>query len=294
MASKDTLVITGASGQLGRLVAQLLLRQKHAGRLILVSRQPDKLQDLAARGAELRFGDFDDTGSLEKAFAGGDKLLLISTTDLGKRVQQHTAALAVAAAVSVRHVVYTSMLSPDPRNPAVITASHLATELAIHEFPLESTILRNSLYSDYQVPEALRAAETGRFVHNRGDGRIAYVAREDCAAVAAAVMGGSGHAGKVYEVTGPKAWSPLELAELYAEFSGKAVVNVPLGDTAFIDTMLAAGGDGHARYGAELVASFGRAIREGWFEACTDTVKVLTGRPPMALGDLLKAALLPK
>jgi len=291
MASKETLVITGASGHFGRRVAHLLLRQHHGGRLILVTRQPDKLQDLAARGAELRFGDFDDTSSLEKAFAGADKLLLISTTDLGKRVQQHTAALAVAAAVRVRHVVYTSMLSPDPRNPAVITASHLATELAIHDSSLESTILRNGLYADYQVSEALRAAETGRFVHNRGDGRIAYVAREDCAAVAAAVMGGKGHEGMIYEVTGPQAWSPSELVELYAELAGRTIDNVTLDDAAFIDTLLGAGGDGHARYGAELVASFGRAIREGWFATCTDTVKELTGRPPKALRDLLKAAL---
>lgn len=292
MSSSQQLVVTGASGQLGRRVAELLLDEGCGGRLILVTRQPQKLADLAHRGAELRCGDFDDPASLAAAFTGGDRLLLISTTDLGRRVQQHTSALHAARAAGIRHVVYTSMLAPDPANPAVITPSHRATELAIAESGMGFTLLRNGLYADYQVPEALAAVTSGKLLHNRGDGRIAYVAREDCAAVAAAVMRGEGHEGKVYEVTGPRAWSAAELAELYAALAGREVSAINLDDAAFIDALLAAQGDtGHGRYGAELVASFGRAIREGWFAACTDTVERLAGRPPQELRAILAKAL---
>lgn len=292
MNSTQKLVITGASGQLGRRVAELLLDQGCRDRLILVTRQTQKLADLAQRGAELRYGDFDDAASLAAAFAGGDRLLLISATDLARRVQQHTNALQAARAAGIRQVVYTSMLAPQPANPAVITPSHRATEQALADSGMAATILRHGLYADYQVPEALAAINAGKLLHNRGAGRIAYVAREDCAAVAAAVMRGEGHAGKVYDVTGPRAWSAVELAELYAALAGREVSARDLDDAAFIDALLAAQGDtGHGRYGAELVASFGRAIREGWFAACTDTVERLAGRPPQDLRALLANAL---
>ncbi len=130
-------------------------------------------------------------------------MLLISGTDLEVRIEQHRAAIQAAAAAGVRHVVYTSGLNPEPPNPAVTSPSHYATEQALAESGLSWTVLRDSLYSEYQVPEALQSVASGTLTHNRGDGRVAYVSRDDCAAVAAAVLTGSGHEGRVYDVTGP-------------------------------------------------------------------------------------------
>jgi NAD(P)H dehydrogenase (quinone) len=287
---RGKLAITGASGQLGRQVADLLLDQGFSGKLILISRRPEALADLATRGAELRHGDFDAAADFSKALTGSDRMLLISGTDLERRTQQHQAALDAAAAAGVRHVLYTSMLSPEPRNPAVITASHRATEAALTSGPLNWTILRNGLYADYQVAEFVQASSSGQLVHNRGAGRIAYVARQDCAAVAAAVLSGEGHESRSYEVTGPETWSADKLAQLYAELGGKPVTAKALDDEDFITGLVGASSDGHARFGAELVASFGRAIREGWFSVCNDTVARLIGRAPVGLREVLAHA----
>jgi NAD(P)H dehydrogenase (quinone) len=272
-------IVSGASGQLGRLVAGLL-----GPGAILVTRTPD------AVGPDARFGDFDEPESLAAAFAGGDRLLLISGTDLDQRAEQHQAAIRAAKEAGVHHVVYTSVLSPEPPNPAVVAPSHHATEEALRASGLAWTILRNSLYADYQVPEAARAVETGRLVHNRGDGRVAYVSREDCAAVAAAVLTGSGHEGRIYDVTGPEAFAATDLAALYGQLGECAVEAVGLDDEAFVASLVGVAGTDHLRYGAELVASFGRAIREGYFRSRSDTVERLTGQPPATLREVLLRA----
>jgi NAD(P)H dehydrogenase (quinone) len=145
------------------------------------------------------------------------------------------------------------------------------------------------------VPEAARAKETGRLVHNRGDGRVAYVSREDCAAAAAAVLVAGGHERAVYDITGPRAFSAADLAALYAELARRAVEAVALDDAAFIAGIVGgATGDDHLRYGAELVASFGRSIREGYMASCTNAVAALTGRPARTLREVLAAATGPK
>jgi NAD(P)H dehydrogenase (quinone) len=286
------LVITGASGQLGRRVAEIALAACGPERLILVTRRPDALADLAARGAEVRFADFDRPASLRAAFARGERMLLISTTDLARRNEQHRAAIDAAVAVGVEHIVYTSMLRPEPSNPALIVPSHAFTEQALAASSLEWTLLRNSLYADYQVPEAAHAIAAGSFVHNRGAGGVAYVAREDCAGVAAAVLVAEGHARAVYDVTGPHAYDAAELAQLYGEIGAHGVKAVALNDGAFIAGLVGTGADDdHAKYGAELVASFGRSIRAGYLASCTDTVAKLTRRPALTLREVLEEKL---
>ena len=281
-------VITGASGKLARRVAEIALEKYRPQRLILVTRNPDALADLAARGAEVRFGDFADPRSLRAAFAGGERMLLVSTTDLARRNEEHGAAVDAAVASGVGHVVYTSIVGAEPPNPAVVAPGHYFTEQALRRSGMKWTILRNSLYADYQVPEALRAIKASSFVHIRGAGRVAYVARDDCAAVAAAMLMDGGHEGAVYDVTGPYAYDATELATLYGELGGHSVEAVALDDATFIAGLVAAGsGDDHARYGAELVASFGRAIRGGCMASCTDTVARLTGRPARTLREVL-------
>lgn len=288
----ERLVITGASGQLGRLAARHALARVEPARLILVTRRPDQLADLAARGAQVRFGDFDDPASLRSAFEGAHRLLLISAVDLARRVVQHRAAIDVAVSAGVRRIVYTSMISPAAPNPAAVAPSHRQTEEALRRCGVDWTLLRNSLYADYQAPEARQAILHGSFVHNRGTGRIAYVARDDCAAVAAAVLASSGHENVAYDITGPRTYDAAELASLYARLGGRSVDAVSVDDETFIKGMLGnGGGDGHARYGAELVASFGRAVRENYLSACTTTVEELAERPATTLETVLLESL---
>jgi NAD(P)H dehydrogenase (quinone) len=262
---------------------------QHAPRnVILATRTPDALADLAARGADVRYASFDEPVSLHAAFAGAERLLLVSANDLQRRIAQHQAAIDAAKAAGVRHVIYTSGTKPAPPNPAVVAPSHYATEQALVASGLAWTVLRNSLYADYQIAEAKRAVETGALVHNRGTGRVAYVARDDCAAAAAAVLLQGEHAGVVYDITGSEKYSADTLAALYAELSGRRVEARAIDDAAFIAGLVGdSGADDHLRYGAELLASFGHAIREGYLDACSDAVLELTGHRARTLGEVL-------
>jgi NAD(P)H dehydrogenase (quinone) len=283
------LAITGASGQLGRRTAELVLAQCAPSDVILATRTPASLADLAARGADVRYANFDEPPSLRAAFAGAERLLLISATDLQRRVAQHKAALDVAKAAGVRHVIYTSGSKPAPPNPAVVAPSHFATEQALAASGLGWTVLRNSLYADYQAAEALRAVETGVLLHNRGGGSVAYVAREDCAAAAAAVLLQRGHDAAIYDITGGEKYTADALAVLYSELGGRRVEARAIDDAAFVAGLVGTANDEHLRYGAELLASFGRAIREGYLDVRSDAVAKLTGRRPRTLREVLEA-----
>jgi NAD(P)H dehydrogenase (quinone) len=285
-----TLAISGASGHLGRRAAEIVLAHAAREDVILTTRSPATLSSFAARGVEVRFADFAEPMSLRAAFAGAERLLLISATDLAQRAVQHGAALEAAKAAGVRHVVYTSGLQPEPPNPAVVAPSHYATEQALRRSRLHWTILRNSLYADYQLQEAKVALETGLLVHNRGNGAVAYVAREDCAAAAAAALLTPKYDGAVYEITGSERFTAASLAALYGELGGRPVRARALDDEHFVATLVdGATDDDHLRYGAELVASFGRAIREGYMDNCTGDVARLTGRAPLTLRQLLSS-----
>ena len=282
------LIITGGSGQLARRAAELLLANIAPQDLIVTTRTPVALRSLAERGVLVRQADFAAPQTLRQAFAGGERMLLVSATDLGLRTAQHQGAIDAAKAAGVRHVVYTSGLRPEPPNPAVVAPSHNATERALMQSGMGWTILRNSLYADYQIPEASQAIAAGVLIHNRGAGKVAYVAREDCAAVAAVVLA-AGHVGKCYDVTGPRAYAAADLAALYGELGGRPVAERSVSDAELVAGIVgSAAGDDHLRYGAELVASFGRSIREGYMDARTDHVAKLTGRPPKSLRQVLE------
>ena len=284
------LLITGASGELARQAAELVLDTCAPGQLILVSRNVYALRDFAERGVDVRFGDFADQDSLRDAFAGADRMLLVSITDLENRTTLQSGAIEAAVSAGVGHIIYTSGLSPSPPNPAVVAPSHHATEQRLMASGVEWTVLRNSLYAEYQVAEAKQAIRTGILEHNRGHGLVAYVSRKDCAAVAAAVLHAEGHAGSIYDITGPERYSPSDFAEIYGELGGTNVKAVALDDAAFVNRIISqTTNDDHSKYGAELVASFGRSIREGYMENCTNTVELLSGRPAITLRQVLAA-----
>jgi NAD(P)H dehydrogenase (quinone) len=184
-----TVVVSGAAGQLGRLVAEQLLGRLSVGELILVTRSPRDLADFAERGVEIRLGDFDEPESLAAAFEGGDRLLLISTLAMGRRVEQHRAAIDAAVAAGMHHVVYTSLTNPVAGHPAgPVVDEHRETEELLHEAQVDWTALRNAAYAELQVPLGAVAVTYGKLVTNAGEGRIAPISRSDCAAAAVAVL----------------------------------------------------------------------------------------------------------
>jgi NAD(P)H dehydrogenase (quinone) len=266
-----SIVITGASGKLGRRTAEYVLER--TSDVILVTRSPDRLAGL---GGEVRYGDFADPASLSAAFAGAERMLLISTDAVGARLQGHRDAIAAAADAGVRHIAYTSIVNPSHNNPAGVAPDHRETEEAIRAAGVEWTFLRNAIYAEIMALGAPPAIASGAYVTNAGDGRSAYVLRDDCAAAAAAVLTTPGHEGKEYDITGPEALSVEDIAALYAEAGGKPVEPVKLDDDAWISTMVEHGMPDAA---AQLLASFGRSTRQGYAAPVSTAVEDLTRRP---------------
>jgi NAD(P)H dehydrogenase (quinone) len=281
-----TIAITGAAGHLGRLTAQLVLERVPADEVVLVTRRPDAIADLAFAGATVRHGDFDEPDSLPGAFAGCERLLLISADTVGQRVRQHTAAVAAAAAAGVGHVIYTSIVNAGSELPLVVSHEHGETERAIRERGLRWTALRNGLYAEFQVAGAARAAASGQLVHNNGDGATAYVSREDCAAAAAAVLTTEGHEDAAYDITGPELVSQAALAALVTSITGRRVEAVAIDDDAAAQALVDVGLPPEA---ARAYASFGTAIREGVLDGVSPAVEDLTGRPPRSMREVLEA-----
>jgi NAD(P)H dehydrogenase (quinone) len=270
--------VTGASGHLGQLVAAGLTAAAGPGEVVLITRSPDAVA--AQPGTTVRLGDFTRPETLDHAFAEIETLLLISTDTVGVRLEQHRAAIVAAARAGVGRILYTSVPNPVAGNLAFVVPDHAGTEAALRESGTAWTALRNNLYAHMQLPGIQRAAATGRFVTNQGDGRAAYVTREDCAAAAVAAMLQGGLENQAFDVTGPEALSAADLAAL----AGEEVAVVPVTDDEYVAGLVAANLPEPLARG---LASFGAGIREGYFAEVTNVVGDLTGRPAAALTALL-------
>lgn len=292
------IAITGASGQYGRIVAQALIDQGRARDLILMSRTPDKLADMAAQGCEARYGDYDHPASMVAALAGAERLLLISGTRVGARVAQHEAAVDAAKAAGVGHVVYTSFIGiDDPANPAEVRHDHIETERLIRASGLNFTFLRDAHYADAMIVMAGPGVMASRqWISNAGEGREAMVWREDCALCAVAVLAGEGHAGQTYDITGPELQTFAEVTALMAEVTGVPLEYVPVSDEQQYAMFDAMGiprrpvDDQHVSgipWNSDDMVSFGRAIREGFLEIRSGDVQRLLGRPPRSVRQMI-------
>jgi NAD(P)H dehydrogenase (quinone) len=280
-----TIGISGASGQLGRGVADKLLEQVDPSELVLVTRDPSGLDAYAQRGVSTRRGDFDDPASLREAYAGIDRLLLISGADIGRRIEQHSGAIDVAKEAGVDHIAYTSIVNPTEANAAAAAVEHRGTEDALRASGLAWTFLRNGIYSDLTAGALPQSIAAGQHVFNSGDGAVSYVTRDDCAAAAAAVLGSDGHENKAYDITGSEALSGFDLAALASEVSGKEVAPVSVDDETFVGILVEHAG--MPEFVAQFLASFGRAAREGQLGVVSDDFQKLTGRSPAAFRTLL-------
>ena len=297
-----SIVVTGASGSYGRQVTELLLEKIPASELILVTRNPDALASLAARGAKIRSGDFDQPDALVAALAGAEKMLLISTLAVGSRRQkQHRAAVEAAAKAGVKHVVYTSSVGIHPKTPSLACYDHYVTEELLRRSGMAFTFLRDAQYAEIIatmiVPMAVRM---GKLVMSTGDGPMAFVSKKDCVACAAAVLTSPGHEGAAYEITGPALYTFADAAALGAEISGKPVAYAAVTpdekqaffDAAGVPRAYADGltnDDGTGVWGSEEMLSYERAIRERYFSICSQHVQLLTGRPARTLRDVFLA-----
>ena len=215
--------VTGASGQLGRLVVEQLLERCQATDVVAIVRDPGKAADLSGAGVEIRVADYDDRPSLDAAIAGLDKLLLISSNELGRRFAQHKNVIDAAKAAGVKQVIYTSA-SKATTSSLVLAPEHKATEEYLASSGLPYTVLRNNWYTENYAQSIQTARQTGTLVAAVGDGRVASASRADYAEAAAVVLVGEGHEGKVYELTGDRAWDYDELAATIAEVTGDALL----------------------------------------------------------------------
>ena len=282
-----SVIITGAAGHLGRLVTEQLLERLAPDELILVTRRPEALRELRGRGIDVRQGDFDNPASLRQAFAGGERMLLISTDAVGQRVRQHRAAIEAAAAAGVSHVVFTSIVNPVPRNPLGPNAWEQGkTEALLQRSRVAWTVLRFGSFAELVLPPAATAVQNGRYVTNAGDGRLVSISRRDCAEVAAITLTTDGHVGKTYDITGTEALSPHDLVELYSDLSGQPVKVLQLNDPMLTSVLVGIGTPMPIALG---ITAFGRAVRQGYFDLIDPTFERLTGHPPVTLREVLVA-----
>lgn len=293
------IIVTGASGQFGRAAAEQLLELCAPEDVVCLSRTPRKLDDLAARGATVRQADFDKPESLGEAMYGGERMLLISTARVGTRVVQHTNAAQAAAEAGVKQIAYTSLVNCDRAdNPAIVKHDHLATEEAIRATGVEYTFLRDSQYAEaIALAMAIPALQMGFKPDNCGDGRVGFVSREDCVAVAVGVLTQDGHGNQAYPLTGPEALTVPEALAMVSDMAGKPIDVFPVTDTEMFEYFDALGVPRHASdivpdgpipWSSDDMVTFGTAIREGFFNVVTDHVERITGNAPRSLRSVFE------
>ena len=290
------LIITGASGPFGRGVTQQLLDRGIAAEdLILVTRKPSLLAQSAERGAAVRYGDFDDYDAMVEAFAGGEKMLMISALKVGFRIPQHTRAIQAARQAGVKHVLYTSFIGKEPNNPSLAVVDHRGTEQALRESGLTWTALRNSQYADAMIEAAAPVAlSLGRWQAATGSGRIPLVTRADCIAAAAAALLAPGTENRIFNITGPDGLTYREVAAILADNAGKPIRWVDCtADEAYaeFDAMgvpRSAIPDQSVEgipWSSDDMVSMQVGIADGWFDVESNDVELLTGRRPQSFRD---------
>ncbi|WP_329080026.1 MULTISPECIES: NmrA family NAD(P)-binding protein [unclassified Streptosporangium] len=281
------IVVTGATGQLGRLVVDGLLERVPADRVVAAVRTPGKAADLAARGVKVKEADYERPETLKRAFAPGDTVLLISGDAVGRRLGQHRAVVDAARAAGVARIVYTSVLHADT-TPLALAVDHRGTEEHIRASGIPFTFLRNGFYTEVYAASVLQGVEHGAILGAAGDGRVAGASRADYAAAAVTVLTREEDGDKVYELSGDTAWSLPELAAEASAVSGRPVVyrNLPHADfrRALIDA-------GLPEPVATMYADIDLDIVQGALSPTPGELSALIGRPTTPLRESVAAIL---
>lgn len=280
-----TVAITGASGQLGRLVIESLLREGVTP--VAVVRDPAKVADLAERGVEVRQATFDDPESLDRAFAGVDRVLLVSGNEFGKRVEQHTNVIRAAERAGVELLAYTSIPQADD-NPLILAQEHTGTEAVLADSTVPYVLLRNGWYWENYTRGLAHAVETGVLYGAAGQGRVSGAARADYADAAAHVLTTDGHAGRVYELGGDAGLTYDELAQAISEAAGKPVRYQDLPQAEYAAALEKGGVPADF---AQVLADADNGISKGILEVGSGHLRKLLGRPAVPAVEVFRAAL---
>ena len=281
------IAITGATGQLGQLVIEQLLNTVPANQIVAIVRNPAKAEALSQQGITVRQGDYADESTMTSALKGVDKLLLISSSEVGQRATQHQNVINAAKAAGVKFIAYTSLLHAD-KSPLGLHVEHVATEKALAESGIPYALLRNGWYTENYLASAPPALEHGVFIGAAGEGKIASATRADYAAAAAKVISGDGHAGNVYELAGDHAWT---LSGLAAELSKQSGKNVAYQNMSEADFAAALKGVGLPAGLADMLADSDVGASKGGLFDDSHTLSKLIGRPTTPLSESIKAIL---
>lgn len=281
------IVITGASGQLGRLVIEELLKTTPASRIIAAARKLDRVQDLAARGVQVRHADYERPETLDAAFKGADKLLLISSSEVGSRVPQHKGVIDAAKRAGVHLLAYTSLLHADT-SPLGLAGEHRETEAYLKASGVPFVVLRNGWYTENYTASIPAALSHGVFLGSAASGRISSAARADYAAAAAAVLTSEDQAGRIYELAGDDAYTLEDFAEEISRQSGKSVAYRNLPKAEYKEVLV---GAGLPEVIADLLADSDIGASKGGLFDASGQLRKLIGRPTTPLAALVKAAL---
>jgi NAD(P)H dehydrogenase (quinone) len=283
-----TTAVTGATGHLGHLVVASLLTR--GADVVAVVRDPAKAAAVLGSGVETRVASYDDRVALEAALAGVDTVVLVSGSEVGQRVRQHTTVVEAAQAAGVARVVYTSAPHADT-TPLVLAPEHKATEEVIAGSGLAFTLLRNNWYHENYTAQVGQAAESGVLLGSAHEGLTASAARQDYAEAAAAVAVDTGHENRVYELAGDVAWAMPDLAAAISEVTGRPVEYRDLSTDEHVAALTAAGLDEAT---ARFVAALDANTAEGTLaDTSTGDLRRLIGRPTTPLVEGLRAAIAP-
>ncbi|WP_370302599.1 SDR family oxidoreductase [Pseudooceanicola sp.] len=282
------IAVTGATGQLGRLVLSSLLGRVPAASLVAAVRSPEKAADLAAQGVAVRKADYSQPDRLRTAFDGVETLLLISSSEVGQRAPQHAAVIAAARQAGVRTVVYTSILHAD-RSPLMLAEEHRATEAELRASGLGWVLLRNGWYSENFAGSVPVAVEHGAVIGSSGTGKVSAASRADFAEAAAVVLADpAAHLGQTYELAGDAGFTKAELAAEIAAQSGKPVVYADMPEVDYAAALTQAGVPGPF---AQVLADSDVGQSKGALEADGQVLSGLIGRPTQPMPEMVRAAL---
>lgn len=281
------ILVTGASGQLGRLVINSLLEKTDAKQIIAAVRNPDSVKDLAEKGVKVRQADYTQPETLLAALEGVEKVLLISSSEVGQRTAQHKNVIDAAKTAGVSLIAYTSILNAT-MSPLMLAQEHVATERLLAESGIPHVLLRNGWYSENYTMGLALALEHSAVFGCAADGKLSTAARADYAEAAAVVLTSDDQVGKVYELAGDTAFTLSEYAAAITQASGKTVVYQDMPESEYRNVLIGAGlPEGLA---AMLADSEVGASKGGLFSDSKD-LSTLIGRPTTAVIESIKAAL---
>jgi NAD(P)H dehydrogenase (quinone) len=282
-----TIVITGATGQLGRLVVEALLESGlPAEQIVAAGRTVDRIADLGRRGVQVRSIDYSQPESLREAFAGADKVLLVSGSEVGQRVEQHRNAINAAKEAGVGLIGYTSIANADT-TAMQLAAEHLATEEILRDSGVPFVLLRNGWYLENYTGQLPVQVQHGAVFGSAGEGRVSAAARADYAAAAAAVLLRDDQAGKVYELGGDDAFTLSELAGAVSVVSGKPVTYTDLPAEKYTQVLVEAG---LPEPYAAILADSDLGIARGDLLVTSGDLSALLGRPTTPLREAVQTA----